>query len=84
MKALAFAACISLLTLVDAVAQQSPSKPEVIGITGSTITLPRQAGSKDAPDVSLAQSTDFKLQSDQSKSATIPQSSSPRKSPQTK
>jgi hypothetical protein len=75
MKALAFAACISLLTIIVAAAQQSPPlKPEVIGVTGSTIILPRQAGSKDAPDISLV-THGFKLQSDHSESLTIPQSS---------
>ena len=59
MKACAFVAFwgafISLLSVAESLAQQtSTPKLEVIRGTGSAIILPRQAGSKDAPDVSSA------------------------------
>ena len=51
-------AFISLLSVVESLAQQtSTPKLEVIRGTGSAIILPRQAGSKDAPDVSLCDHT---------------------------
>ena len=62
MKACAFVAFwgafISLLSVAESLAQQtSTPKLEVIRGTGSAIILPRQAGSKDAPDVSLCDHT---------------------------
>jgi len=39
------------------------SKPDVVSITGIGIVLPRQAGTKDAPNISLARPGDFELQS---------------------
>ena len=59
MKALAFAACcgtlVSFISIDSGMAQKSPTKPQVFSIAGTTVMLPRQAGSKDAPDVPLAQ-----------------------------
>ena len=57
MKALAFVACwgtfVSIFATTDIVFGQSPT-PQVITVTGTTVMLPRQAGTKDAPDVTLA------------------------------
>lgn len=60
MKAFAFALCcgvlISTISVVDDGMAQSAVRPtvQVIAISGSAYVLPRQAGSKDAPDVSFA------------------------------
>ena len=56
MNAMAFALCASLLTLVltagDGAAQNSGQpKPQIVTVTGGAYVLPRQAGTKDAPDV---------------------------------
>ena len=71
MKACAFVAFwgafISLLAVAESLAQQtSTPKLEVIRGTGSAIILPRQAGSKDATDVSPLRSNTFELQSGRS------------------
>ena len=60
MKALAFAlfssGIVSTATINDGLAQPTATavKPQVYSVTGSTVILPRQAGSKDAPDVTFS------------------------------
>ena len=56
---------VGLIALTNAGLAQQPagSKPEVISITGIGVVLPRQAGTKDAPGISLATPTAFELQS---------------------
>ena len=60
MKAFAFALCrgvlISTISVVDDGVAQSAGRPtvQVIAISGGAYVLPRQAGSKDAPDVFFA------------------------------
>ena len=60
MKAFAFALCcgvlMSTISVVDDGIAQSAGRPtvQVIAISGSAYVLPRQAGSKDAPDVFFA------------------------------
>lgn len=58
MKAIAFAACcgtlVSCISIDSGMAQTSPARPQVFSIAGTTVMLPRQAGSKDAPDIPLA------------------------------
>ena len=77
MKALAFTAYfvfVDLLILIDTgIAQQATgSLPQVItGSSGGVIILPRQAGSKDAPDIAPATGPSFKLQSDRSESLPV-------------
>ena len=71
MKALAFTAyfiVVALLILIDAgIAQQTTgSLPQVITGSSGVIILPRQAGSKDAPDIAPATGPAFRLQSDRS------------------
>ena len=56
MTAMAFALCASLLALAlmagDGAAQSSDQpKPQIVTVTGGAYVLPRQAGTKDAPDV---------------------------------
>ena len=57
MKAFAFALCcgvlMSTISVVDDGIAQSAGRPtvQVIAISGGAYVLPRQAGSKDAPDV---------------------------------
>jgi hypothetical protein len=58
MNAMAFALCASLLALVlmagDGAAQNSGQpKPQIVTVTGGAYVLPRQAGTKDAPDVTF-------------------------------
>jgi hypothetical protein len=71
MKAVVFAACfivIALVIRIDAgIAQQTTgSLPQVITGSSGVIILPRQAGSKDAPDIAPLIGPTFKLQSDRS------------------
>jgi len=56
---------VALISFGDAgLAQQSAeSGPAVHSITGIGVLLPRQAGSKDAPDISLSRPNTFELQS---------------------
>ena len=59
MKAFAFALCsgvvISSITVVqEGMAQSTRPTVQVIAISGAAYILPRQAGSKDAPDVFFA------------------------------
>ena len=60
MKAFAFALCcgvlMSTISVVDDGIAQSAGRPtvQVIAISGSAYVRPRQAGSKDAPDVFFA------------------------------
>ena len=60
MKALAFAlfssGIVSTATINDGLAQPTATtvKPQVYSVTGSTVILPRQAGSKDAPDITFS------------------------------
>ena len=59
MKAFAFALCcgvvISGIAVVkEGTAQSAGPAVQVIAISGGAYVLPRQAGSKDAPDVSFA------------------------------
>ena len=62
MKALAFAlfssGIVSTATITDGLAQPTATtvKPQVYSVTGSTVILPRQAGSKDAPDITFSMS----------------------------
>ena len=58
-------AVVVLIALTDIGLAQQPAatKPEVISITGIGVVLPRQAGTKDAPGVSLTQPGVFELQS---------------------
>ena len=60
MKALAFAlfssGIVSTATITDGLAQPTATtvKPQVYSVTGSTVILPRQAGSRDAPDITFS------------------------------
>jgi hypothetical protein len=85
MKASAFVAVLilfALLPISQGLAQQTAaSTPEVIRGAASTIVLPRQAGSKDAPDVSLAGSTVFEPQSDRSEVWIVEQGATSRNNP---
>jgi hypothetical protein len=55
---------VALISLGSAgLAQPSASRPEVVGIPGIGALLPRQAGSKDAPDISISKQNTFELQS---------------------
>jgi len=85
MKASAFVAFLMLLAFLmmrDSRAERaSASKPEVIRGAASTIVLPRQAGSRDAPDVSLARSAVFELQSDRSETWIVEQGAASRANP---
>jgi hypothetical protein len=59
---------VALISLGNAgLAQPNASKPEVVGIPGIGALLPRQAGSKDAPDISISKENTFELQSGTSK-----------------
>ena len=82
MKALAFVAFLfvfaSVTTSAGLAEQTSVSKPEVIRGAANTIVLPRQAGSRDAPDVSLARSAVFSLHSDRSETWITEQGASSR------
>ena len=56
MNAMAFALCASLLALTlmagDGAAQNSGQpKPQIVTVPGGAYVLPRQAGTRDAPDV---------------------------------
>ena len=58
MNAIAFALCASLLALTlmagDGAAQSSGQpKPQIVTVPGGAYVLPRQAGTKDAPDVTF-------------------------------
>jgi hypothetical protein len=62
------ASCWSMVVLVSfgdaGLAQKSTApRPEVHSIPGIGFLLPRQAGSKDAPDISLLKPNAFELQS---------------------
>ena len=60
MKALAFvlfsSGIVSTATINDALSQPTVTtvKPQVYSVTGSTVILPRQAGSRDAPDITFS------------------------------
>jgi len=55
---------VALISLVSAgLAQPDASRPGVVGIPGIGAVLPRQAGSKDAPDISILKQNTFELQS---------------------
>jgi hypothetical protein len=60
MKALAFASFLSgivwTVLINDGLAQPTATtvKPQVYSISGNTVILPRQAGSKDAPDITFS------------------------------
>jgi hypothetical protein len=68
MKAL-FASCWGVAAMISlsngGLAQSAASRPEVVSITGIGVLLPRQAGSKDAPDIALSRpdANTFELQS---------------------
>jgi hypothetical protein len=85
MKASAFVAFSFVFVLVTTseglTEQTSVSKPEVIRGAANTIVLPRQAGSRDAPDVSLARSAVFELQSDRSETWIVEQGATSRTNP---
>jgi len=88
MKALAFAlfssGIVSTATITDGLAQPTATtvKPQVYSVTGSTVILPRQAGSKDAPDVTFSAppsrgQNDRPLGNDSPQGATTPEARSP-------
>jgi hypothetical protein len=61
------ASCWSVVALISmgnaGLAQPNVLTPEVVGIPGIGAVLPRQAGSKDAPDISISKQNTFELQS---------------------
>ena len=56
--ALFWSGIVSTATINDGLAQPTGAtvKPQVYSVTGTTVILPRQAGSKDAPDVTFSTS----------------------------
>ena len=54
--ALFWSGIVSTATINDGLAQPTATtvKPQVYSVTGSTVIFPRQAGSKDAPDVTFS------------------------------
>ena len=84
MKALAFAlfssGIVSMATVTDGLAQPTATtvKPQVYSITGTTVILPRQAGSKDAPDITFSVSpSGGQNGNDRSQRGTTPDALSP-------